>query len=55
MNETIRVRGREEVKCAEGHKTGSDQFILSELPISVNEVKACNRGSRGTAHAAMSV
>lgn len=58
MNEKIRARGVEEMKCAEGHETGSDQFILSKLcllPISLNEVKVCSRGSRGRAHTATSI
>lgn len=55
VNERIRAGRGEEMKFAEGHEMGSDQFILLEqclLPISLNEVKVC---SRGRAHIAMSI
>lgn len=58
LNEKIRARGGEEMKCAEGHKASSDQFVVSEwclLPISLNEVKVCCRGGRGRAHTATSI
>lgn len=50
MNEKIRVRGGGEVKSAEGHKMGSDQFILTEqclFPMRLNEVGVCSRGKQG--------